>query len=36
MKKNMPVNYSGMESNWRIDTFFHSFINPLLINSLII
>lgn len=26
MKKNMPVNYSGMESNWRIDTFFHSFI----------
>ena len=25
MKKNMPVGYSGMESNWRIDTFFSFF-----------
>lgn len=28
MKKNMPVGYSGMESNWRIDTFFSFF--PLI------
>ena len=39
MKKNMPVGYSGMESNWRIDTFFsliHYPLTVLLFNYLFV